>query len=435
MLTWSYYNTLVVTDNGGALFFNARTGALIRLSKERHAQTRESAIPQDLRDFFLVQGFLVKDGTDELSEIQARHEASRESKEAFSATVELTEACNFRCVYCYQDHAPSHLSDEAAGRIVRYLSRKLEGVRHLHVNWFGGEPLIRLSVMESMARQIGDAARALGRTFSQFITTNGYLLTADVAERLRRMGIENVQITLDGDESSHNRLRVLGSGKGTYQQVLAACRNVVSVGIDLMVRVNVNRWNADRIGALLADLTSRGISPRNTVIHLVRAVDHGNCGDETSSLFFSNSEFAGEWVRSLEVVLQYGFGLPTLEPRAYNCAFDLGQTVMIGRDASIRHCSSSSGRISNLTETGEEADRTTLHDVIKERRPTDDTECKECRYLPMCMGGCSYLQELGQEKCNPERHVLPELLRLTARQAEQINNQNLPRLTGRQAQQ
>src|ERR1039458_10502766 len=131
MLTWSYYNTLVVTDNGGALFFNARTGALIRLSKERHAQTRESAIPQDLRDFFLVQGFLVKDGTDELSEIQARHEASRESKEAFSATVELTEACNFRCVYCYQDHAPSHLSDEAAGRIVRYLSRKLEGVRHL----------------------------------------------------------------------------------------------------------------------------------------------------------------------------------------------------------------------------------------------------------------------------------------------------------------
>jgi len=420
MAKWSQYNTLVVSDGGGALFFNARTGALIRLNCERRRQIgKQSAeIPQDFLDFLLQQGFLVGENVDEIQLIADAHTEALNDRRVFSATIELTEACNFRCVYCYQAHAPEDLEDRAAEKIIHYLSRKMEQVRHLHVNWFGGEPLIRFEMMKSISRRLAEAARIRGCAFSQFVTTNGYFVTPFIARKLAELGIENVQITLDGDEDSHDRLRVLASGRGTYKKVLTGCENVVSAGMELMVRVNVNRWNADRIDHLLSDLVSRGISPANTVIHPVRAIDHGNCSEAMSSMMFTNSEFAEEWVRILRVIAGYGFGLPTLTPRAYNCSFDLRQTVMIGRDGSIRHCSSSDGRLAELTDAGEETNTTPLYEVIKARTPLDDPECRECKFLPMCMGGCSYLQELGREKCNPERYVLPELVRLTARQVE-----------------
>lgn len=291
-------------------------------------------------------------------------------------------------------------------------------VRQLHVNWFGGEPLLRLATMALMSQTMAHEAQTHGCLFTQFLTTNGYLLTRPIATQLASLGISNVQVTLDGEQASHDQLRVLASGKGTYREVLAACEHVVSAGMDLMVRINLNRWNARRIDGLLADLVSRSISPANTVIHTVRAIDHGNCDPAVSSMMFTNAEFASEWIRILETIGEYGFGLPTLASRPYNCAFDLPQTVMIGRDGTIRHCSSSTGCLAELTESGEETGRTVLYGRVKSRTPLADAECRECSYLPMCMGGCSYLQELGKEKCNPERYVLPELVRLTACQAQ-----------------
>jgi uncharacterized protein len=67
------------------------------------------------------------------------------------------------------------------------------------------------------------------------------ILDNDVAQLLARLGIQNAQITLDGDELSHDQLRSLASGRGTYKTVIEACANVIQAGIQLMVRVNMNR--------------------------------------------------------------------------------------------------------------------------------------------------------------------------------------------------
>jgi uncharacterized protein len=288
--------------------------------------------------------------------------------------------------------------------------------KHVHVNWFGGEPLLRPKMLYALSERLSAEARREGCRLTQFITTNGYLLNSEVAHSLARLGISNVQITMDGDESSHDHLRPLASGRGTYRKILEACANVARAGIDLMVRVNVNKLDADRVAHLLDDLLAIGVSPRNAVIHAVRTINHGDCSDAMANACYSNEEFARKWIDILGEVAKRGFGLPTLEPIAYNCPFDLQQTVMIGHDGTIRHCSSSEGRLGEINENGEETGKTTLHEKIKNRRPTDDEHCRSCKYLPMCMGGCSYLRELGQEACNPERHVLGELVALTARQ-------------------
>ncbi|MGA9189787.1 MAG: radical SAM protein [Methanosarcina sp.] len=419
MAKWSKYNILV-EDDDYILFFNTRTGSLIRLDSDRQKQiTGSSEIPNDFLSLLLNHGFLVGDDVDELELIAAIHESARDYKDSFSATIELTQACNFRCLYCYQTHTLNHMQNQVQEHVISYLINKIRSVKHLHINWFGGEPLIRLNSLKEMSQRLKAEADICGCTYSQFLTTNGYMITQSVAKELATIGIENVQITLDGNEEIHNRLRVHASGEGTYKRVLSACKFVVDNDMELLVRINLNRLNFRQIDSLLSDLVSNGITPTNTIIHVTRAVNHGNLNDKMSSAIFSPEEFAKAWIGILQTISMYGFNLPTLAPLAYNCPFDLKRTVMIGSDGGIRHCSSSDHLIADITETGNEADRTNLYQIIKERRPWEDLTCKECLYLPMCMGGCSYLQEIGEEKCIPERYILPELILLSADQIRQ----------------
>jgi uncharacterized protein len=382
---------------------------------------RECNGKQELEDdffrFLLDRSFLVPDDLDEVALLVERHETARADRSALSVTIELTEACNFRCVYCYQGHAKEHLEGDAEDRIVRYLERKLTELTRLHINWFGGEPLSRLPTLRRVSAALSAQADRHGCRLTQFITTNGYLITPAVAAELKALGISNVQITLDGAREFHDRSRPLASGRGTYDRVLAACRHVVDEGIELMVRVNLNRINAESIDTLLSDLVARGVTPDKAIIHVVRAIDHGNLDASGSSICFKNAEFAQKWAEILDSVAKHGFGTPSIAPIAYNCPFDLEQAVMIGRDGSLRHCSSTDHQIAELDADGQEIEINATYDRVKNRRPTEDPVCRDCRYLPLCMGGCSYLRERSEEACNPERYILPRLVELYASQA------------------
>lgn len=253
MARWSQYN-VAVPRSGDLLLFNTRTGSLVQLGHERRRQVEQFELPAEFRDFLLGQGFLVPDDLDELELISRRYEAARESSDVLSVTIELTRACNFRCLYCYQGHTAEHMDNRIETRLLRYLTRQMADVRHLEIHWFGGEPLLRLRRLAELAVPIAAAARNQRCTLSQNITTNGYLLSPNVAQQLKDLGVSDVQITLDGGEVSHNQLRPHKSGRGTYERVLAGCEHAVAAGLSLLLRVNLNRWSAVGVDRLLGDL-------------------------------------------------------------------------------------------------------------------------------------------------------------------------------------
>jgi uncharacterized protein len=177
-----------------------------------------------------------------------------------------TEACNFRCVYCYEEFKYKRMEPWVVTGVKGLLSRRAPGLRVMTISWFGGEPLLALDLIEDVmlhVRSLAEASAAL--RFRSDATTNGYLLTPPVLERLVGLGVTSYQISFDGPREFHDRKRVLAGGKGTYDRIwgnLLAARESTS-RFHIMVRLHADHENADAIPRFLDEYKEAfGSDPR-----------------------------------------------------------------------------------------------------------------------------------------------------------------------------
>jgi uncharacterized protein len=131
-----------------------------------------------------------------------------------------TEQCNFRCSYCYEAFAHGKMRPETVEAIKRLIDRRLGDIGALQVSWFGGEPLIAKDIVFDIAEHAARRCREHGiAPIPGAVTTNGYLLTVPVMERLVAANQTQYQISLDGLGDAHDRTRPLMSGRGTFEKI------------------------------------------------------------------------------------------------------------------------------------------------------------------------------------------------------------------------
>ncbi len=163
------------------------------------------------------------------------------------AILEITNRCQLRCRHCSlpRTGARAELSTEAWKAIIADLHRS--GCEHITVS--GGEPLLRDDVFDLV-----DFAKRLGLETS--LTSNGLAIDESVASRLRGVGIDGVQISVDGVRADHEALR----GPGTFVAALEGIRHLVDVGVCTSTMTVLSRLNSARLDPLLRMLRATGIA-------------------------------------------------------------------------------------------------------------------------------------------------------------------------------
>lgn len=148
-----------------------------------------------------------------------------------------TEKCNFRCTYCYETFEIGRMRPWTVEGIKNLIDRRTPELDRLTLSWFGGEPLVAKGVILDIARHAKEAAEHYTCHFSGGMTTNGYLLNTELASELSALRHYHYQITLDGDEESHNRTRVKANGSGTFREIW---RNLQALHVtDLEFRITI----------------------------------------------------------------------------------------------------------------------------------------------------------------------------------------------------
>ena len=130
-----------------------------------------------------------------------------------------TEDCNFRCIYCYEEHKRGRMSPDIIEGIKRLIARRMEDIVQLRISWFGGEPLAAKQIVFEVNEYAYNLCKNNKVYFASDITTNGYFITPLVMERLVKSSLKEFFISLAGIGADHDKLRPLASGKGSFSKI------------------------------------------------------------------------------------------------------------------------------------------------------------------------------------------------------------------------
>lgn len=389
-----------VDEDGKSVLYNSLYGSLtickgdeVRAAKHILADPRLLVEAPEVVSVLVSQKHLIDDTVDEIALITTRKELGVSDPNRLDVIIMPTMECNFACTYCYEPHVRSTMTNETEAAIKMWLRAEIPSHKVTLLNWFGGEPLIgyeRILAITDCARRIAKESHV---ECIAHMTTNGYLLDKERVAKLVNVGIFDYQITLDGPPETHDKLRVLKSGKGTFDRIYA---NIVDLAraderVKISLRVNFNHTNLYVIPSLL-DMFPQEIRSR---LRVVFEPIFGDCKlSATGNL--PAEEISQALADYYEIAKQLGYdvvlGLSGLHTgKLVYCYAERESQFIVNFNGDIHKCSVSDfdpkHRVGYIRGDGA---------FIREEKWNDwvdystlfEERCLTCSYLPLCMGGC-----------------------------------------------
>ncbi|WP_368738084.1 radical SAM protein [Myxococcus sp. AM009] len=262
----SRFNVQALTDDGWLLLWNTYSGSLNAFRPAQRESVLELISQKGLSSngdgivgYLSKRGFLIAKEADEVRRVQYAFGQANHRNDILELILLASEDCNFRCTYCYEDFKRGTMRPDVRASIKKLVESRVRTLREFNVSWFGGEPLYGMEAIEDLAPFFAETAKREGLRFSSHMTTNGYLLTEDVAGRLLSWGITDFQITLDGLPEHHNQHRPARDGGGTYQTIYD---NLVKLSeraddFSVVIRVNFAKTNVEGLEEFLQSLKDK----------------------------------------------------------------------------------------------------------------------------------------------------------------------------------
>jgi 12,18-didecarboxysiroheme deacetylase len=172
----------------------------------------------------------------------------------------VTRRCNLKCVHCYAHAKDVPFDNELTTQQGKELIDDLADFGSPVMLFSGGEPLVRKDLPQLAAYAVEKGMRAV-------ISTNGTLITPNMARNLKEIGLSYVGISLDGMQEINDRFRGV---KGAFRAALEGIRNSQDAGIKVGLRFTVNKFNVGEIPSIFKLLEEMDI-PRVCFYHLVYA--------------------------------------------------------------------------------------------------------------------------------------------------------------------
>ncbi len=169
----------------------------------------------------------------------------------------ITNKCNLKCRHCYATdfgELQTQIEKEEAINIIKDL-----GNFNIPVLLFsGGEPLLRkdISLLVAKTRDTG---------IKPVISSNGVLLTKQLAKDLKNAGVAYIGISLDGIGKAHDEFR--GVVK-SFDLAMLGIKNCQEAGIKVGIRTTLTKWTYPFLEQIL-ELTEREQIKRICFYHLV----------------------------------------------------------------------------------------------------------------------------------------------------------------------
>lgn len=247
---------LKIETEDGTLIRNYLTGALVLL-RPMELINFNIDTQCDYIDFLIGNWFLVPDNYDEEAILKiAKERKAIPITDTYldhpsHFTILTTTTCNARCFYCYElkVKGKSAMTLEMAEKVSKYIIQSAPKDRQVILDWFGGEPLFNMDVIDLISSRV----RAAGFNIMGSIVSNGYLFDDKVIQKAKDIwNLQNVQITLDGTEEIYNKTKnYIYKDTNPFKKVIENIHKLVENNISVSIRMNCDKHNFDDLSKLI----------------------------------------------------------------------------------------------------------------------------------------------------------------------------------------
>lgn len=201
------------------------------------------------------------------------------------ASLNLTQNCNFKCPWCFTwGRTQQSMTFETARKIVDFLFKNAQKIQDtVEVAYWGGEPLLEWDLLKEITLYAVKKSLQMKVPVQFSGTTNGSLLTPDKFDFLDRYRIFFL-FSFDGTKESHDRFRVLGTGKGSFDICFANLKAALRKWPFYRTRLSLSADNVHRFFEDMKFMIDLGIT------HLIFSpVYETDWTDEKWEIFYEQS--------------------------------------------------------------------------------------------------------------------------------------------------
>lgn len=366
----------------GTLLFNVLTRELLLLTPEEFAGALDSG-------YLRRQWFVVPCHTDEkkLVGLVRWLQSAVGKKPGYlnDFTIFTTTDCNARCFYCFElGRSRIPMSEETADKTVAFILANYGG-KKVRLNWFGGEPLMNVAVID----RICTGLEAAGVDFISHMVSNAYLFSDELVARAKTLWkLKRVQITVDGTEEVYNRCKAYVYRQGSaYQVVMSNIGRLLDAGIGVSARLNMDSHNADNLLELADEMAQRFAGREGLGVYAHLIFNDKKAWDQRHTL--------EQWTRLYEIRQR-------LEEKLSACGLNPWEFARLKRELPVQYCMADNrcavtilpdghlGRCEHYTESEfvghlDSAERDQAVIAAWQARIDELPACKDCFNYPQCV--------------------------------------------------
>lgn len=317
--------------------------------------------------------------------------------------LDLTVSCNLRCVYCFKEKWNEHMPDQIAFDALIWLLHASGPVKDVHVNFMGGEPLVRFQLIKKIVPFGRRRAWQMGKNMTFGATVNGTLVTDEVVDFWRQWGM-GFHTSIDGVPEIQNRNRPTASGGNSSEYIEKAIPKILAYAPYTTARSTVV---PDGVGMLVKNFHYFRFLGYWKIAFVAGEISKWN--NKTLSVLEEQCEQLGdlfiEELRKGNLLELKGLeegvsGIVKKERAKYSCGAGRGM-ALIDIHGNIWPChrwnktSEGNWKIGNIYESFDSSVRAQLDSSNQTEKVKND--CSNCNAQYFCFGGCpaENLEEMG----------------------------------------
>lgn len=388
------------------ILFNSLSAGILKIPKDEYYKIQEifqnmetDEIPKNQELFLrLFNGrFIVEKDQDEIEYIKFKQQNVAFNKHQLTLTICPTLECNLKCIYCYENQKKGMMTEKEINSIKLLVEKKSDIINNLNIIWYGGEPLLCHSLINELSKHFIKICNEKNIKYNSSILTNGTLLNNLEDRFFEKNKISSVQITIDGDQSLHDKMRPMKNGNSSFEEILNGLRNIKNQSVNIGIRMNIDKKNYYKIDKLTSSIMLIKDSFKGNLGVYFSKIGSGKSGE--GCLYKNNCltdrEFAEIQIKLIKEICikkSINYLLPLKQSKSV-CYLPSISSFVVDPKCDLYKCWEHVGiyqyKVGIINLQGDIEIRNnpffikcSLFDA------TEYEKCKVCKVLPICLGGC-----------------------------------------------